>query len=133
MTKWLGRVDFILVAWLPPAGERTDKQPPATQLPPANNLVSLRGGHRNFDSSARTAPHKRTGNLLFLHDILLDGSQGGVVALLESAGGQVPLVLIFQVGVLLAKVRHLVLQLIDPYPLLLQKPLLGLYDLIQLL
>lgn len=56
-----------------------------------------------------------------------------MVALLEPAGGQVPLVLLFQVDVLLAEVRHLVLQLIDPDPLLLQKPLLGLYDLVQLL
>lgn len=80
----------------------------------------------------RTEPYQPR-NLLFLHDVLLDGSQRGVVALLEPAGGQVPLVLLFQADVLLAEVRHLVLELIDPDPLLLQKPLLGLYDLVQLL
>lgn len=84
-----------------------------------------------FPGPNRAVPAER--NLLFLHDVLLDGSQRGVVALLEPAGGQVPLVLLFQADVLLAEVRHLVLELIDPDPLLLQKPLLGLYDLVQLL
>ncbi|MEQ2297299.1 hypothetical protein AMECASPLE_033416 [Ameca splendens] len=72
-------------------------------------------------------------NLLFLHDILLDGPQRGEVPLLESAGGQVPLVLILQTGVFLAQIRHLELQLLNSDSLLLQQILLGLDYLIQLL
>ncbi|MEQ2207872.1 hypothetical protein XENOCAPTIV_020141 [Xenoophorus captivus] len=72
-------------------------------------------------------------NLLFLHDILLDGPQRGEVPLLESAGGQVPLVLILQTGVFLAQIRHLKLQLLNSDSLLLQQILLGLDYLIQLL
>ncbi|CAF96972.1 unnamed protein product [Tetraodon nigroviridis] len=71
-------------------------------------------------------------NLLFLHDVLGDGSQRGGAALVEPAGGQVPLVLLLQAGVLRAQLRHLQLQLVDAEPLLLQQPQLGLDDLVQL-
>lgn len=57
--------------------------------------------------------------------VLLDGAQ--------SAGEQVPLVLLSQAAVLGAQIGHMLLQLKDAPLLPLQQRLLGLYDLIQLL
>lgn len=67
-------------------------------------------------------------DLLFLHDIFFDGAE-----LLQSAGHQVPLVLLFQARVLLAQLEHLVLELLNAPLLLLQQLLLGLDDVVELL
>lgn len=134
MTKWQRSVRLIWSRGSTSRRWHTQTQRPDLSSRGANNLPTQRR-NINFDSAlnSQTMWHKSTANLLFLQHILLNGSQGGVVALLEPAGGQVPLVLILQAGVFLAKVRHLELQLINPDPLLLQQPLLGLDDLIQLL
>lgn len=73
--------------------------------------------------------------LLFLWDVLLDGSQSdqAVAALQQSAGCQVPLILLLQTGVLRAQVGHLLLQLLYPSSLPFQQLLLGLDDLVKLL
>lgn len=67
-------------------------------------------------------------DLLFLHDIFLDRAE-----LLESAGHQVPLVLLFQARVFLAQLVHLVLEFINATLLLLQQLLLRLDDVVELL
>lgn len=76
----------------------------------------------------------KVGLLLFLDHILLYGTQRGVTValLLQSAGGQVPLVLILQARVLLTKITHLLFELFNPILLLLQQLLLGLDDFIEL-
>lgn len=65
------------------------------------------------------------GLLLLLRAVVPDGAQ--------SAGEQMPLVLVPQAAVLGAQVGHMLLQLKDATLLPLQQRLLGLYDLIQLL
>lgn len=76
----------------------------------------------------RARAHGESLNLLLLHDIFFDGAE-----LLQSAGSQVPLVLLFQARVLLAQIVHLSLELIDATLLLLQQLLLGLDDVVELL
>lgn len=65
------------------------------------------------------------GLLLLLRAVVPDRAQ--------SAGEQMPLVLVLQAAVLGAQVGHMLLQLEDAPLLPLQQRLLGLYDLIQLL
>lgn len=67
-------------------------------------------------------------DLLFLQDIFLYGAE-----LLQSAGSQVPLVLLFQARVFLAQLVHLVLEFLNATLLLLQQLLLRLDNVVELL
>lgn len=67
-------------------------------------------------------------DLLFLHNVFFNRAE-----LLQSAGSQVPLMLLLQARVFLAQLVHLALEVLNATLLLLQQLLLGLDDVVELL
>lgn len=117
---------YILFSFTPkqaalcPAHDGTLATAPVRSAPNATSAVIC--------SKQTHAEKRKSVDLLFLHDIFFDGAE-----LLQSAGNQVPLVLLFQARVFLAQLVHLVLEFLNATLLLLQQLLLGLDDIVELL